>query len=192
MSFSEARAPRRSSRARERIVIALDGRDVPHFWLRWLHESANPVMTRNPVSNLASKAASMLSISSRVRDHLELTNCDFKLAGIDEIATDPDKFGGPFTTVLNIGTCHYLYWGGGRCSTALYDHREILSRFAKICTKRLIFSARLEIDRLPSPLREEAEKHENKSEYTTDGFLKAALNSSTWSTKDFSEVIRSC
>jgi hypothetical protein len=115
-----------------------------------------------------------ISLSSQVRDHLELKNCEFKLAGIDDVATNPDKFGGVFTTVLNIGTYHYLYWGSGRCSTALYDHREILSRFAKICTKRLIFSARLEMDRLPKLIREEAEKHEKKSAYTTEHFLKAA------------------
>jgi hypothetical protein len=115
-----------------------------------------------------------ISLSSQVRDHLELKNCEFKLAGINEIAEEPERFGAPFTTVLNVGTYHYLYWGSERCSTALYDHRKILSRFAKICTKRLILSARLEMDRLPKLIRTQAEEHEKKSDYTTEGFLKAA------------------
>lgn len=118
--------------------------------------------------------APFVSDAQRAMRCLRLENCGWHVATLDDLALDPPGFGGPFHTVLNIGTYHYLYWGSNLCPTAFFDHREILRRFASLCTDRFIISARFEVDRLPSFVRATAQFHEKKSNYTTKSFLHAA------------------
>jgi len=115
-----------------------------------------------------------VTISNKVREYLDIKNADFYLATLDKVSNKPEAYGGPFQTVLLIGVYHYLFWGSKLSSNAYYSHQEILNKLSNISTDRLIFSARLEVDRLPTVLKEKAKMLGNKITYNTEYFLKIA------------------
>jgi hypothetical protein len=115
-----------------------------------------------------------LQVSNEARQCIGLDNALFSLKTLAELAADPAAVGGPFHTILNIGTYHYLYWGSGLCSTAYYDHKTILGHFASLCTHQLIISARFEIDCLPKALQVSEQNEERRRNYTTSAFMEAA------------------
>ncbi len=114
-----------------------------------------------------------VSISTKVKEYLGIKNANFYLATLEKLSSRPESYGGPFQTVLLIGTYHYLFWGTSFYSGAFYSHREILARVSKICIDRLIFSARLEVDMLPREQRDKA-KLRTDIKYNTEHFLKEA------------------
>lgn len=113
-------------------------------------------------------------IANEVRQCLGANRAAFHLADLKSVAEQPRRFGGPFQVVLLLNAYHYLYWGSGLCADACPDHREILLRLSRVCAERVIFVARLEVDRLPDPLRKEAAASDRASDYTTARFLAAA------------------
>jgi len=115
-----------------------------------------------------------IAISEATRQHLAIPNAVFYHATLHDVASNPAFYGGPFQTVMCLGTYHYMFWGSALSTHAYYDHRSILERINRICTDRVILSARLEIPRLPPDLRERAEHHPMSRQYTSAGFLKAA------------------
>ena len=115
-----------------------------------------------------------IDASEEVSRYLGLRNTHFYLTDIDKLSDDPEAFGGPFQVILLIGTYQYLFWGSGLNMKAFYSHREILSRLAGICTKRLILSARLEARWLSGGIKEKAELLKKKIPYNTSNFLEAA------------------
>ncbi|MFH1923175.1 MAG: class I SAM-dependent methyltransferase [Planctomycetota bacterium] len=115
-----------------------------------------------------------VSTSNRVCRCLDVAAARFYLAGLEDVAGEPESYGGPFNVVLLLGTYHYLYWGSRLCPSAYHDHREILSRLFRVCAGRLIFSARLEVDRLPGSLRADARASGKASDYSEARFLGAA------------------
>ncbi|MCK5707518.1 MAG: class I SAM-dependent methyltransferase [Candidatus Aureabacteria bacterium] len=115
-----------------------------------------------------------ISISKKVKDHLEIKNASFFLGYLEDICDNPQSFGGPFQTVLLIGTYQYLFWGSGLSQHAYFNHREILLRLSRICTERVILSARLETGWLSSGVKEKAKLLGSKITYTTDDFIKTA------------------
>jgi len=115
-----------------------------------------------------------IDAANAVRQHLGVENAGFRLATLNDAAAAPAAYGGPFQTVLLVGTYHYLFWGSSLSPEAFFSHREILARLAKVCTHRLIFSGRLEICDLPRYLREKAKTSPRRAEYTTEGFLAVA------------------
>ncbi|MFZ2148316.1 MAG: class I SAM-dependent methyltransferase [Sedimentisphaerales bacterium] len=115
-----------------------------------------------------------ISISKKVREYLDIKNVEFYFATLDELSSRPEAYGGPFQIVLLIGTYHYLFWGSKLSPIAYHNHREILARLSQICTDRLIFSARLEIDRLPNDIKQKAKMLGNEVGYNTADFLRSA------------------
>ncbi len=115
-----------------------------------------------------------VSLSNQVKKFLGANNAEFKLASIEEVGAHAEKFGGPFQTVMTIGTYHYLFWGSSRSENAFYDHRRILSLLAGLCRESLIFSGRLELERLPSEIAAKALAHEKADTYNTAEFLAVA------------------
>lgn len=115
-----------------------------------------------------------ISAANKVKEYLDINNVNFHFATLDEVANRPEAYGGPFQTVLLIGTYHYLFWGSSLCPVAYRSHQEILFRLSQICTHRLIFSARLEVDRLPRDFKEKIQTVGNDIKYSTDDFLKSA------------------
>jgi PAS domain-containing protein len=86
-----------------------------------------------------------------------------------------DRLGGPFHTVLLLGTYHYLFWGSHRHPDGYLDHDRILQMLTAICSRQVIFSARLEVRDCPTFIRERAKSMGPQAAgYTTDGFLRRA------------------
>jgi len=106
----------------------------------------------------------------RALQHLGVPNARFYKTALRDVADAPSSFGGPFQTILLLGTYHYLYWGSSQSLDCYASHQEILSRLWKLCTDRVILSARLEKSELPGHIQARAAS----SEYSTDGFLRAA------------------
>ena len=115
-----------------------------------------------------------ITISQKVKAYLNLEKTHFHLATLDEVSDNRKSYGGSFQVVLLLGTYHYLFWGSTKYSDAFHSHREILSRLSEICSGRVIFSARLETNRLPRSIKNYAEMFKDKYAYTTQEFLKCA------------------
>lgn len=115
-----------------------------------------------------------ISISNKVREYLDIKNVEFYFATLDELSSRPEAYGGPFQTVLLIGTYHYLFWGSHLSPIAYHNHREILARLSQICTDRFIFSAKLEVDMLPNDIKQKAKMLGNEAIYNTACFLRSA------------------
>ncbi len=115
-----------------------------------------------------------IAISRRVAQYLNINNAKFQLAALEEVARHPAAYGGPFQTVLVIGTYHYLYWGSNLDEKSYNDHEKIFDMITQICTDRLIFSARLEVNMLPRYLQKKAKKLGGEVTYNTSSFLKNA------------------
>ncbi len=115
-----------------------------------------------------------VSTAQDVSRRLGLARTAFHLATLDEVARQPEAYGGPFQTILLIGTYHYLFWGSELSPKAYHGHREILCRLAGLSTDRVVFSARLEVARLPARLRHKAAAFGSEPPYTRAGFAEAA------------------
>jgi hypothetical protein len=114
-----------------------------------------------------------IETSRQVSDTLGLSNTQYHLATLDKVAEAPADFGGPFQTILLIGTYHYLFWGSTASDHCFRSHREILSRLAGLCTDRVIISGRFELSRLPRNIRAIAMAGQEASQYSTQGFVQA-------------------
>jgi hypothetical protein len=115
-----------------------------------------------------------VSTAQKVVAHAGTANSHFHLTSLEDISRNPQQYGGPFQTVMLIGTYHYLFWGSSLCPTAYHSHDDILSRLASICTDRLIFSARVTMDQLPVNMQGKLNFSRNNVPYTPEAFLKSA------------------
>ena len=115
-----------------------------------------------------------VSVANKVKKYLGGDNASFYSAALEEVSNTPEAHGGPFQTVLLIGTYHYLFWGSTINSNALCDHQKIFKMLSKVCTERLIFSARLEVDSLTSDTKEKARMFGGTLKYDTEHILKSA------------------
>lgn len=115
-----------------------------------------------------------IDLGNRVAQQMDLSNTAFHLATLDQLTADPVQYQGPFQTILLIGTYHYVYWGSKLSPVAFKSHREILSGLAQLCTRRIIFSGRLELDRLPEDVRQRACTSDRAKEYNTESFVQCA------------------
>jgi len=115
-----------------------------------------------------------IEASEQVSKSLELDNTQFYLDTIDNLAERPESFGGPFQSVLLIGTYHYLFWGSVSSPHCFKSHDEILSRLAALTTEQVIISARFELDRLPENVKPKAVGAKEAADYSTESFIRHA------------------
>lgn len=73
-----------------------------------------------------------------------------------------------------MGSYHYFYWGGSQSGEAYRDHDRILRMLHDITDRRVIFSGRLEYERLSHHPRQVARHAHDRAGYTTRHFLAAA------------------
>lgn len=109
-----------------------------------------------------------------VQAHLELNNARFELAHLDQIAARPESFGAPFQTVMLVNSYQYLFFGSKLSSHCYRTHSEIFAHLANITSERLIFSNRLELERLPGNVRARAQASGRAEEYCEASVLGAA------------------
>ncbi len=113
-------------------------------------------------------------IANSVKKSLHSHNTSFYISDLARVACNLKSFGGPFDTVLCIGTYHYMYWGSQRSPIAYMQHRTILKHLWAVCKNRVILSARLEVSRLPKWLQARATKSDRSREYNLPSFIKEA------------------
>lgn len=112
-----------------------------------------------------------IAASQQVSDHLGLVNTRFFKETLDHLADRPEANGGPFQTVLVLGTYHYLFWGSSKSSHCFRSHEAILSRLAELAGEQVIVSGRFELDRLPRGLKPTAMAASEARDYTTEHFV---------------------
>ena len=109
-----------------------------------------------------------------VRGLLGVQTASFRLMALHECQAALPTLGGPFHTVLNLGTYHYLFWGSHGIPSGYMDHDRILSMLAAVCSNRMIFSGRLEVEWCPTFIRQRAAETRPPAAYTTQEFLARA------------------
>ena len=109
-----------------------------------------------------------------VRAHLGANHAQFRKLQLHELSQQIDDFGGPFQTVLLTNMYQYLFFGSSRSPDCYLSHDEILRQVRRVCSGRVIFSNRMEADRLQDYCRDVARQRGLEQEYTLPRFLEAA------------------
>ncbi|MDP7163051.1 MAG: class I SAM-dependent methyltransferase [Phycisphaerae bacterium] len=115
-----------------------------------------------------------VSTASLVKEHLGIHNAHFHLATLEDLTNDPAAYGGPFHTVLLIGTYHYLFWGSVIDQGCYLNHEKILSMVSRTCTPSVIMSARFEVKDCPQTIKQKAKELGDKVIYNTEHFVEKA------------------
>lgn len=97
-----------------------------------------------------------LAASRAVAQHLGLERASFQPLVLSQLATNLHTFGGPFETVLLVNTYPYLFFGSDRSEDHVPDHDELFRLLASVCSKRLVFSNRIELERCPRHIQKRA------------------------------------
>lgn len=100
-----------------------------------------------------------LQASAEVQKYLGDNVVVLERIRLHELAERIDEFGGPFDVVLVVNCYQYLYFGSTRYKGAYMSHDKIFANLRKVCKNRVIFSNRLDVDRLQQyPARMAASK----------------------------------
>ena len=116
-----------------------------------------------------------LHASQAVARHLGLDKATFEPLLASQLAERIDEFGGPFRTVLLLNTYQYLYFGSERSEDHTPDHSELFRRLARVTAERLIFSNRVEFERLPRHIQRRAREAGLERGYD-EGAIRAAAD----------------
>jgi hypothetical protein len=115
-----------------------------------------------------------IELAESARQVMGIQSARFHNVSHEEVAEHLDEYGGPFHTVLNLGTYHYLFWGSERHKNGTLDHRRLFAALDKLCSNRLIISCRLEVSRCPTFIRQRAAAMSQPPDYDQQHFLLAA------------------
>lgn len=110
----------------------------------------------------------------QVKSYLQDVNSQFELIRLHELAENIDKFNGPFQTVLIINTYQYLYFGSGRSADCYLDHDIIFKNLRRICSQRIIFNNRVNLDDCRNRENIAQANEESKANYSKEKILEAA------------------
>lgn len=116
-----------------------------------------------------------VDIAQAAAKQMGANNTAFHVATLEQLATEPSVYQGPYQAILLIGTYHYMFWGSDDyCGVSYRSHREILARLARLSAGRVILSGRLELERLPRGIRAAAMASSEAGDYNTAAFVAAA------------------
>jgi hypothetical protein len=87
-----------------------------------------------------------ITFCETLKRHTHLERAHFARLTLGELANRIDEFGGPFQTVLIINCYQYLYFGSDKCSESHESHAEIFANLRKICSERIIFNNRVNLE----------------------------------------------
>lgn len=96
-----------------------------------------------------------LEASRAAAAHLRL-DAEFREQRLDELVREIDGGAAPFEVALLVNAYQYFYFGSDRDERAALDHRALFERMRRVCHGRLIFSNRIDLERLPDNVRERA------------------------------------
>lgn len=118
---------------------------------------------------------SFVEMAEGARQRIGRDNARFEVATLAHVADRIEEYGGTFDVVLLLNAYHYFYWGSGLDPACCRCHDTILSRLAKVCGQRVLFTAPLDVDDCPGDCRRFAAAcHADAAAYTKAHFLAAA------------------
>lgn len=115
-----------------------------------------------------------LEAARAVAAHVGRPRARFEELRLHELAERIDEFGGPFQTVLLVNTYPYLYYGSRRDARAYLDHERLFELMARVTAERLVFSNRVDFERLPGHVRELARAQRAEAGYDEASIRAAA------------------
>jgi len=116
-----------------------------------------------------------IQASEAARDFVGAANARYAQQRLHELAEGIQQAGGPFDVAVLLNTYPYLIFGSGRSPLCYEDHEEIFRLLRKVCSGRLLFSNRTELDQLTEATRTLADQRPEKAaNYSTDHILGAA------------------
>lgn len=83
---------------------------------------------------------------------------EFASLTLPELAERIEEFGGPFQTAVLVNTYQYLVLGSDVAPAASHNHREIFRCLRRVCSGRIVFHNRLDIDDLQRGPQERARR----------------------------------
>lgn len=109
-----------------------------------------------------------------MKNYLNAGEARFELMQLHELAERIDEFGGPFQTVLLINTYQYLYFGSARSGSHYKNHDEIFQHLRKICSQRLIFNNRVNLQECQNVENANGELSETYKNYNEQKVIESA------------------
>jgi hypothetical protein len=109
-----------------------------------------------------------------VRKHLCLHNATFANLKLHQLAARIDEFGGPFQMVLLCNSYQYLFFGSQRCPDRYETHAEIFAMMHKVCSGRVIFNNRTDLEDCQRSTRHDARESGREAEYNSQAITAAA------------------
>ena len=106
-----------------------------------------------------------LAAARAVARHLELERASFQPLVLSQLAQNLHGFGGAFETVLLVNTYPYLFLGSDRSDDCVPDHEELFRLLAQVTSRRLVFSNRIELERLPRHIQARAHERGLAGDY---------------------------
>lgn len=86
-----------------------------------------------------------LNICRWLKQNLQIPTVHFEKMRLHELAERIEEFGGQFQTVLLVNAYQYLYFGSDNYRDAYHDHDFIFKNLRKICSHRIVFNNRVEL-----------------------------------------------
>ncbi|MEZ6072934.1 MAG: hypothetical protein R3C10_22385 [Pirellulales bacterium] len=102
------------------------------------------------------------------------SHIQFVRLNLREMAERIDDFGGPFQTVLLINSYQYFVLGSDIAPGISLDHAEIFHLLRRVCSGRLIFENRIQLQHLQRNLKERAARLGSRFAYNPHVIIDAA------------------
>lgn len=118
-------------------------------------------------------SAEDLAAARAVGAHLQ-SAADFVETRLDAVAAELDEHGGAFQVVLLLNAYPYLLLGSPRDERRYDSHDRVFELLARVCGERLLFSNRVELERLPRHMQRRAAELGLGPEDYTESILAAA------------------
>lgn len=114
-----------------------------------------------------------LDASRAAASHLTI-DATFEERRLDDLVTDVESGAPPFEVALLVNAYQYFYFGSDRDERAVLDHRVLFKRMRRVCEGRLIFSNRIDLERLPDGVQERAARLDAADGYHAQAVRDAA------------------
>lgn len=115
-----------------------------------------------------------IDTANDLKEKLGDVSCQFSTAPLESFHDECLNRQRQFDVTICIGSYHYFFWGSAQNDLGYFDHDRILQMMADLTRKRVIFSGRLDYDRLSHYPRQVAKDHPALENYNTETFLKCA------------------
>jgi hypothetical protein len=113
-----------------------------------------------------------IEVGKALKNYLNQKNTQFELLTLDKLSEKIHSYGSAYQTVLLINTYQYLFFGS-ELAPGFLSHEKIFSYLNQICSDRIIFNNRIELDRCQNK-KQVKESGEIAKQYNQDSLITAA------------------